>query len=75
MMKSLDFLSKLMPLFTAGIFLFAFLSFHLVILNNLIDAKIEVIRENQSRFIKEQKEMNDRIVGIINDLKIKLADK
>lgn len=85
MEKSLESLSKLMPIFTLGIFIAGFLSIQIIIAHAYLEAKFEAI-DTKFEAIKEKQDdlkadLNylkikfDDIKADLNDFKIKLADK
>ena len=68
----MEILMNLSPLFTAIIAFTAVLSFLLVGMNSILDAKITPIKENQVRIEKQMKERMDRMESKLDQL---LSDK
>ena len=66
----MEHLKKLSPLFTAGIFLFAFLGGIFIIVDN----KIEPIKANQVRFEREVKEELKEFKGELKEFKGELKE-
>ena len=61
----MEHLKKLSPLFTAGIFLFAFLGGIFIIVDN----KIEPVKANQVRFEREVKEELKEFKGELKEIR------
>ena len=68
----MESLRNLNPLFTAIIAFTAVLSFLLIGMNSILDAKITPIKENQARM---EKQMEQRMDGIESKLDQILSDK